>query len=96
MMSPNDLRFFADYIHKELGIVYQQENYFQLEKRLTEVIRVMGLKDEEALVQKARMGMDGAFKQVMLDLATNNETSFFRDAKIFAAIEKHVVPKIIA
>ncbi|RYZ69485.1 MAG: protein-glutamate O-methyltransferase CheR, partial [Proteobacteria bacterium] len=96
MMSPNDLRFFADYIHKELGIVYQQENYFQLEKRLTEVIRVMGLKDEEALVQKARMGMDGAFKQVMLDLATNNETSFFRDAKIFSAIEKHVVPKIIA
>lgn len=96
MMSPNDLRFFADYIHKELGIVYQQENYFQLEKRLTEVIRVMGLKDEDALVQKARMGMDGTLKQVMLDLATNNETSFFRDAKIFAAIEKHIVPKIIA
>lgn len=96
MITQSDLKFFADYIHKELGIVYQQENYFQLEKRLNEVMRVMDLKDEDTLIQKARLGIDSALKQVILDLATNNETSFFRDAKIFAALEKHVFPQIIA
>lgn len=95
MITQNDLKFFADYIHKELGIVYQQENYFQLEKRLNEVMRVMDMKDEDAFVQKARLGIDSSMKQVILDLATNNETSFFRDAKIFAALEKHVFPQLV-
>lgn len=92
-MTQADLKFFADFIHKELGITYSIENYFQLEKRLNEVMRLLGLK-EDPFVAKARSDMDLRMRQLVLDMATNNETSFFRDPKIFIALENSIVPVI--
>ncbi len=39
-------------------------------------------------------GISGDFKQFLLDTATNNETSFFRDPKVFQVIEKHILPSL--
>lgn len=94
-MTKMDLQHFAQMIHKELGIVYAEENFFQLEKRLVEAMRQGGYADERAFIDKARLGLDSRLKQSILDLATNNETSFFRDSKIFSTIESHVIPKIM-
>ena len=38
--------------------------------------------------------ISGQLKQCLLDRATNNETSFFRDPKVFAAITKHILPNL--
>lgn len=95
-LSVSQLKFFADYIQGELGIVYSSDNFFQLEKRLVEISRNLGLPNEEAFFETAQKGISGATKQLLLDVATNNETSFFRDPKAFKAIENHVVPAIRA
>lgn len=86
------LRFFADYIRKEVGIVYASENYYQLDKRLLEVAASLGLPDKDALYHKARQGIDDIFRRLLLDSATNNETSFFRDLKTFDAIRSQIIP----
>lgn len=88
------LKFFADFIQKEVGIVYSNENYFQLEKRLAEISKSLGLANEEQLYKQAQSGISGFLKQMLLDMATNNETSFFRDPKVFAVIEKYIIPEI--
>jgi chemotaxis protein methyltransferase CheR len=87
--------FFANYIKESLGIVYERSNYYQLEKRLEELAKSEGLNSIEELYGKAKNGIYGSFKTKLLDLATNNETSFFRDPKIFEMIEKEIFPHFV-
>lgn len=89
------LKFFADFIEKELGIIYTDTNYFQLEHRLKDISHQLGLKDVSELYSKAKIGIEGSFKNLLLDLATNNETSFYRDAHIFKALGKFIVPDLL-
>lgn len=89
------LVFFARFIEKELGIIYSETNYFQLEHRLTEIAKRLNLPSSFELYQKVQGGqlMD-AEKAVILDIATNNETSFFRDPGTFKALAGFIVPEI--
>lgn len=91
-MQPDTiLPFFAKFIETELGIVYAEHNYYQLQNRLEEIAKLVGVADVKKLYEQAQSGISGAFKQLLLDIATNNETSFFRDPKIFKAIESVVL-----
>ncbi len=91
-MQPNAITFFAQFIQKELGIVYSEVNAYQLQSRLEEIVKLTGLKDIDALLEMAKTGLRSEIKQVILDVATNNETSFFRDPKMFAGLEAKVFP----
>lgn len=95
-MLPNThLKFFADFIEKELGIIYAEAVYYQLQQRLEKVAEYLGLKDAEALyVRAVSQGIIGDFKAYLLDIATNNETSFFRDPTIYNALENHILPAL--
>lgn len=95
-MQPDILLFFAKYIESELGIVYAEHNYFQLQNRLEEITKLLSVDSVEQLYQTAKVGITGQFKQLLLDLATNNETSFFRDPKVFKALENVVLPSFLA
>lgn len=87
------LKHFAQFIETELGIVYAEHNYFQLQNRLEEIAKLIGEKSLQDLYEKSQKGIAGAFRQLLLDVATNNETSFFRDPKIFKALEHTILPK---
>lgn len=95
MLLPEQLKLFARFIESELGIVYSEANYFQLQSRLDEITSILGLKDVQALFDLARNGFTGQLKQCLLDRATNNETSFFRDPKIFTAISRFILPELM-
>jgi chemotaxis protein methyltransferase CheR len=88
------LKFFAKYIESELGIVYAEHNYFQLENRLEEIAKLVGVPCIQSLYEQAKSGISGQFKQMLLDVATNNETSFFRDPKVFKAIENTILKSV--
>lgn len=82
------LKYFADIIKKEVGIVYEEQNYYQLENRLSALAKSEKLKDIEELFNMAKTGLPIKIFENLLDLSTNNETSFFRDGKVFLAIEE--------
>lgn len=90
------LRFFASYIEEKSGIVYGQSNHFQLVRRLEEIAVQRGLRGVEELYDQAKRDMDGTLRDMLLDVATNNETSFFRDAGMFKALEEVVFPSVLA
>jgi chemotaxis protein methyltransferase CheR len=89
------LQYFSEYIQKEIGIVYREDSYFQLKNRLESLRSQFGFKDLNHLLNLAQRGMTMELKTHLLDLATNNETSFFRDKKVFDAIERAVIPEIL-
>lgn len=88
MTDQNEIfRFFAQYIEKELGIIYADHNSYQLQTRLEEVAKNLGF--EKGIIQlyeEAKRGIPGRMKSLLLDTSTNNETSFFRDEKVFKAL----------
>ena len=87
------LKFFAHYIEKKLGIIYEDHNYYQLQNRLEELGLLLGKKDIQELYQVCQNGVPSSVEILLLDLATNNETSFFRDMKVFKAVESHILSK---
>lgn len=86
MQTSEIVDYFAKYIEKELGIIYSEHNLYQLQNRLEEVIKILGVNDLETLYQYAQLENPLFKKQVLLDIATNNETSFFRDPRVFKGI----------
>lgn len=94
-LSNAQYKFFADYIESQLGIVYVPENYYQLESRLKNIATYLGVQSELEVYEKAvKEGITGAFKQFLLDIATNNETSFFRDVTMYNTLEKVILPNL--
>lgn len=89
MGLPNEaLRFFANMIEQEVGIVYSEVNYYQLETRLDEIAPQVGRANSQALWEHAaKHGLHGLERLLLIDIATNNETMFFRDTNAFAGIE---------
>lgn len=73
--------------------MYSEQVYYQLQQRLDKVAEYLGLKDADALYLRAlEQGIVGDFRAYLLDIATNNETSFFRDPNIFSALESVIIP----
>jgi chemotaxis protein methyltransferase CheR len=88
------LDFFAHYIEKKLGIIYAEHNYFQLVNRLEDVAKKLNIENIESLYTQAQKGIVNDFERYLLDVSTNNETSFFRDEKVFLAIDELVQAKL--
>jgi chemotaxis protein methyltransferase CheR len=90
-MLPDPIDFFAALIERETGIVYSETNKYQLNVRLEEICKsekIASIQELAALFQKNSNSL--GLKQKLLDLATNNETLFFRDPVYFSAIESFV------
>lgn len=90
-LTADQLKFFADFIEQKLGIIYAKENYYQLERRLSDIASSLGMGSAFELWQKAQTGISGQIQNLLLDLSTNNETSFFRDPGLFKAIEEKIL-----
>lgn len=88
------LIFFADLIEKELGIIYSESNYFQLESRLEEMAKSLNFKDVKSLYLSSKEHLSKEIRELLVDVSTNNETSFFRDKKIFCAIDSYICQEI--
>lgn len=93
-MNPEHVRYFAKFIEDELGIIYDDSNHFQLVGRLQDMMKLYAFKSLDEMYQKALGGIFGGFRQMLLDVATNNETFFFRDTKVFQSLSGSVIPDL--
>lgn len=88
------LRYFSELIEKETGIQYNQANSFQLNSRLVELATSLGFANLEELWNEVKnKGLSSEARKSILDLATNNETSFFRDTEVFEFFSEVFVKK---
>ncbi len=89
--SDSIIAYFASLIFAELGIIYEHENYYQLESRLSDVAKQLDFSSIDDLYKAAQTSLTPAMKLLLFDFATNNETLFFRDHNAFSAIESVVL-----
>jgi chemotaxis protein methyltransferase CheR len=87
-------KFFADYIQKHIGIIYQEKDYYRLDARFKSLIEAFSLKDVDELYDLFQKKITEEMHQKLIDISTNNETYFMRDMKPFEALTDEVIPEI--
>lgn len=93
-VPPEITKYFADLIEKETGIQYNSVNGHLLENRIRDLAKATGFPDISALWSDVKSrGLRTSERDMVLDLATNNETSFFRDPEIFDFFKNEFIPK---
>ena len=86
-MTKNQIyKHFADMIYKKSGIYYPEENYYQLDSRINALCKYVEVDSVEALYSKFSAYIPPEALNFLVDIATNNETSFFRDKTPFHAL----------
>lgn len=85
----------ADYIYKNLGIVYRKENFYQLQTRLQNICIKYNFENLQSFWSTIQIGTDLKLINEFLDLSTNNETFFFRDREVFKKLQSDLLYKLI-
>lgn len=92
-MQNQKLEKVASFIKKELGIIYSTSNSYQLEARISSIMKDLNL-DEASLISKINSNnFSPKEKEHILNISTNNETSFFRDNNVFESFKKSLNKK---
>lgn len=88
-------QFFADLIYKEAGIRYKEKDHFKLAPRLATLTKELKLENLEETYQHFLKKPTAVQVEMLVDLATNNETQFFRDPAVFKGLVKNILPEIL-
>ena len=88
-----DWRFLQEMLRREAGIVLDEEKKYLVETRLAALARAESTCVEDLFARAKRN--DVTARRKMIEAMTTNETSFFRDAAIFDAFVKEVVPYLL-
>ncbi|MTV27370.1 protein-glutamate O-methyltransferase CheR [Nitriliruptoraceae bacterium ZYF776] len=95
-MTATDADFVRDLVRKRSAIVIDASKTYLIESRLGPVARTAGLNSLEELVTRLRREPLGKLQDLVVDAMTTNETTFFRDVGLWTALEKELLPELIA
>ncbi len=90
-----DLELVRTLVYGASGIVLDDKEYL-IESRLSTLAQRGGFGDLGRLLQSLRQANGGALEYKVVEALTTNETLFFRDAHPFEALEKTIVPELLA
>lgn len=91
MISNQVYKFFAEYIYKNTGIYYSENDYYRLDARLNALMKEFQCKDADELYQIFQANIKPEMHQLLINLSTNNESYFFRDNKPFNMLTKSLI-----
>lgn len=95
-LAREDVAYVQELVRQEAGIVIDASKDYLVESRLRPVAQAHRLRSVGELIAGLRsQPPDGLHGEVVAAMTTN-ETSFFRDNHPFAALERHVLPELIA
>lgn len=95
-MTPQNLSFLCDLVYRQSGIVLSIEKTYLLQSRLMPVARALGHDGLDSLAAGLRLHPDPGVTAKIVDALTTNETSFYRDSRVFSFIRQSLLPRLIA
>lgn len=95
MYTDKVYKVIAEYIYKHCGILYTERDYYRLNSRINQVLKELQISDVELLIDKINSPVvDLQVHKLLIDIATNNETYFFRDTKPFKVLTEYMLPEL--
>lgn len=95
-VSAEDFELVRRIVHDDAAIVLAQGKEYLVESRLSALARVRGRTGVTDLVGELRRDLDGELRTLVVEAMTTNETSFFRDNHPFDALEREIIPGLLA
>lgn len=95
MISDEIYKFFADYIYKKSGMLYEERDFYRLEARLKELVKIFEKASVDEIYTMYRQNITPDMNAVLINISTNNETYFYRDMKPFKTLTKFIFPRLL-
>lgn len=95
-ISADNYAYLQRYIYQESGIVIDAGKNYLLESRLLPIVKQEKLTSLNDLCNLLRATAPQGLKSRVVESLTTNETLFFRDAALFEALQKNVLPDLVA
>ncbi len=89
-MDADVFEAFRAFIHAQTGVTMNRGKEALLRARISERMRVLGLEDHAAYLQRVRGDPTGAELRTFINSITTNTTSFFRAPEHFEVLGEHV------
>ena len=96
IVSPKALQALAALLLERAGLKITPDGYHSLRLALSTRMPVLGLTDPELYVQRLRDIGGEQELRALLPLVTVGHTEFFRDPKQFKALERFILPQLLA
>ncbi|CAN5181461.1 protein-glutamate O-methyltransferase CheR [soil metagenome] len=90
------VRAVADFFEKRTGQHLGESRMWRIETSLRDVMRTFDLPGLPDLLGALERNCNGAIADATIHCITNHESSFFRDIKVFDALEKQILPHLNA
>jgi chemotaxis protein methyltransferase CheR len=94
-MNTLDVAYVRQLVREYSAIVLDDSKAYLVEGRLTPLAHNAGFSGPEALVQRLRSEPVGPLHQRVVEALTINETSFFRDSRVFDTIRARILPELL-
>lgn len=96
MLDNELMEQFCQFLSGKIGIYYPRKRWSDLEKKLDLIKKSFGFEDiEDCLRWIMKNPIDKKTMDVLIINLTVGETYFFRDPKVFTALEHQIIPNII-
>ena len=95
-MTSADYNYVRDLVRDQSALTLEPGKEYLLESRLEPLAKTEGFPGYEHLVRRLRTGPITDLHRKVVEAMTNNETTFFRDPRVFAMLSSSVLPALIA
>lgn len=92
-MKKTDFEFLVNLLRQNAGWDFEEEQYFVVDKKISNFIREKGYASVEDLVSELKTGPKRLINQVVESLALS-DTYFYRDYDVFLRFENAILPAI--
>jgi chemotaxis protein methyltransferase CheR len=94
-IQTDNYEFLKNYIHRESGILLDNDKQYLLEARLLPIVQQSQLASLDALCTALRSNGEPQLRKRIVEAMTTHETLFFRDMAPFEALKNAVIPALI-
>lgn len=92
-MRKQDFDFLVNLLLENAGWEFDEEQYFIIDKKISNFVREKGYTSVEELVAELKVGNKALIANVVENMAFS-DTSFYRDHDIFCQFEDNILPRI--
>ena len=91
-----DFNYIRDLVRERSAIVLEPGKEYLVESRLGPLAQQEGFSSLVQMVDHLRSGSFGDLHRKVVEAMTTNETSFFREMRVFEMFRKAILPKLLA
>jgi chemotaxis protein methyltransferase CheR len=95
VMTAGDFGYIRDLVRDQSALTLEPGKEYLVESRLDPLARQQGFSSFQKMVERLRSGPFSDLHRRVVEAMTNNETSFFRDPRVFGMLTRSILPALV-